>query len=104
MPVFAIPCLDTGGDCIPPETIQNPLILAIGNTITVILVIVAIIASIFLILGITKWIFVGKDKTKTKVAKKTIINAIIALVLAVLIWWVISIAVNIFGSYNSKYF
>jgi hypothetical protein len=69
----------------------------IGNAVTFILVIAAVIALFFLIWGGIRWITSGGDKAKVESARGTIIAAIIGLVISFLAFFILSIVLGFFG-------
>lgn len=69
----------------------------IGNFITILLIIAAVIAIFFLIWGGIKWITSSGDKTKVESARNTIISSIVGLIIAFLAYFIISLVLSIFG-------
>lgn len=70
---------------------------AIQNGITIFLITTAILALFFLIFGGLKWIMSGGDKSKIDSARKTILYAIIGLVLTFLSFIIINFVGQLFG-------
>ena len=66
----------------------------IGNSIALFLIVVVLLTFGFLIYGGINWIMSGGDKTKLESARRTIIYAIIGLIVAFLSFFF----VNLFGS------
>lgn len=69
----------------------------VSSTIQLILVIAALIAFIFLIVGGIKWITAGGDKEKTAGAQKTLTSALVGLVIVFAAWAIMSLIEKFFG-------
>lgn len=69
----------------------------IGAIITFLLIIVAIIALFFLIYGGLRWVTSGGDKGKVDEARKTVIAAIVGLIIAFLAFFILSVVLSFFG-------
>lgn len=69
----------------------------IGAAVTFILILAVIIALFFLIFGGIRWITSGGDKGKVESARGTIIAAIIGLVIAFLAFFILQVALGLFG-------
>lgn len=67
---------------------------------TIIRLLIAL-ATLLFIIGIVRYIFAGGDEEKTKEARRFIIFAIVGLVLIVVIWGVVRIVANSFGTTNT---
>jgi hypothetical protein len=75
----------------------NQLGSVVSNAVTIILIVATLIALFFLIWGGVRWITSGGDKAKVDEARKTIIGAIIGLVIAFLAYFILTIVLSIFG-------
>jgi len=80
----------------------NTVTKVIGNSLTIMFIIAAILTVIFLILGGIQWIQSGGDKQKVAQARNRITYAIIGLVVALAGFFIINIVgyffkVNLFG-------
>lgn len=87
--------LCSGGKIIPPKDIQNKLpgdtsgvmtfikIIAV-NIVTMILMVVGYVSLAFIIWGGFKYMYSGDNASGTTAAKKTILNAVIGLVLSIM--------------------
>ena len=69
----------------------------IGNAVTFILVIAAIISLFFLIFGGIRWITSGGDKAKVDSARQTITAAIVGLVISFLAFFILNVVLGFFG-------
>lgn len=69
----------------------------IGAIVTFLLIIVAIIALFFLIYGGLRWVTSGGDKGKVDEARKTVIAAIVGLIIAFLAFFILSVVLSFFG-------
>jgi hypothetical protein len=69
----------------------------LGAVVTFILIIIAIIALFFLIYGGLRWVTSGGDKAKVDDARKTVIAAIVGLVIAFLAFFILSVVLGFFG-------
>ncbi len=67
----------------------------IGKIITYLLIAGALVAIIFLIWGGIKWITSGGDKAKVEAAQKTIVGAIIGLIVVFASFLILNIVLNI---------
>lgn len=93
---FAVGLCPVGSFCATaapsPDTI-------VPKIITLIFVIAAFLAVIFLVLGGIKWIMAGGDKTKVQAARESIIGAIIGLVVAFAAFFIINFVLKLlFGT------
>lgn len=70
---------------------------AISNGITIFLVLIAVTSLFFLLFGGIKWITSQGDKTKLDSARKTIIYAIVGLILSFLSFFIINMISGFFG-------
>ncbi|MGI8420544.1 MAG: hypothetical protein ACR2LN_07950 [Candidatus Levyibacteriota bacterium] len=75
----------------------NNLGSIIGNAVTFILVIAAVISLFFLIFGGIRWITSGGDKAKVDSARQTITAAIVGLVIAFLSFFILNVVLQFFG-------
>lgn len=74
----------------------------IGAIVTFLLIIIAVIALFFLIYGGLRWVTSGGDKGKVDDARKTVIAAIVGLVIAFLSFFILNVVLSFFGlSLNS---
>ena len=85
-----------GGQTInPPSSIPhgglNTISKAIGNTITLMLIITVILALIYLILGGIAWINSGGDKSKVAAARSRLTFAIVGLIVALCSFLIVNI-------------
>ena len=71
--------------------------LAIKNGIVIFLVLITIASLFFLIIGGIKWITSAGDKTKIESARKTILYAIMGLILTFLSFFIINLVGGLFG-------
>ncbi len=69
----------------------------VSSAIQLILVIAALVAFIFLIIGGIKWITAGGDKEKTAGAQKTLTSALVGLVIVFAAWAIMSLIGKFFG-------
>jgi hypothetical protein len=69
----------------------------IGAVVTFLLIIIAVIALFFLIYGGLRWVTSGGDKGKVDEARKTVIAAIVGLVIAFLSFFILSVVLGFFG-------
>jgi len=69
----------------------------VSGAIQLILVISALIAFIFLIVGGIRWITSGGDKEKTAGAQKTLTSALVGLVIVFAAWAIMSLIGKFFG-------
>ena len=69
----------------------------VSSAIQLILVISALIAFIFLIVGGIRWITAGGDKEKTAGAQKTLTSALVGLVIVFAAWAIMSLIGKFFG-------
>lgn len=69
----------------------------IGNAVTFILVIAAIISLFFLIFGGIRWITSGGDKAKVDSARQTITAAIVGLIISFLSFFILNVVLGFFG-------
>ena len=101
--LLALPAYATGAvQC--PSSVGNICNLtaskfgSVVSQIINILVIVAVVISIFILLwGGIKWIMSGGDKAKVESARSTIIAGIVGLVLVFLAYFIISVVAKIFN-------
>jgi uncharacterized protein YacL len=106
---FALPTFATGGGNVNPcDGIQagfdalcnlnsDNLGPIIGAVVTFLLIIIAIIALFFLIYGGLRWVTSGGDKGKVDEARKTVIAAIVGLVIAFLAFFILQVVLGFFG-------
>jgi len=69
----------------------------VSSAIQLILVIAALIAFIFLIVGGIRWITAGGDKEKTAKAQQTLTAALVGLVIVFAAWAIMSLIEKFFG-------
>mgnify|MGYP001568671905 CR=1 FL=1 len=69
----------------------------VGNFVTALMVLAALISLVFLIYGGVKWIMSEGDKTAVETARQTIIGAIVGLVVVFLSYLIVSIILGLFG-------
>ena len=69
----------------------------IGNAITIVFILAAVIALFYLVWGGVKWILSGGDKGKVEAARSTIIAAIIGLVVTFLAYFILNFVLSLFG-------
>lgn len=69
----------------------------VSSAVTIILIIATLIALFFLIWGGLRWILSGGDKAKVEEARKTIIGAIVGLIIAFLAYFILTLVLSIFG-------
>lgn len=69
----------------------------VGNAITALMVLAALISLGFLIYGGVKWIMSEGDKTAVETARQTIIGAVVGLVVVFLSYLIVSIILQLFG-------
>lgn len=69
----------------------------IGQFVTILLIIAAIISLFFLIWGGIRWVTSSGDKTKVESARSTIISALVGLVIAFLAYFIFSVVLGLFG-------
>lgn len=69
----------------------------VGEAVQFILIIATIIALFFLIWGGVRWILSGGDKSKVEEARKTIIGAIVGLVITFLAYFILTTVLSLFG-------
>ena len=69
----------------------------VSGAISMLLVISALIAFVFLIIGGIKWITSGGDKDRTAGAQKTLTAALIGLVIVFAAWAIIKLIQTFFG-------
>ena len=101
LPVFAQGTVDP---CANIQTFANLCALdatklgpIIGAIVTFLLIAVAIIALFFLIYGGLRWVTSGGDKGKVDEARKTVIAAIVGLVIAFLAFFILQVVLGFFG-------
>ncbi len=75
------------------DTVQR----AIGNGITIMLVLVAILSLIYLVWGGVQWTQSGGDKGKLQAARQKITYALIGLIVAFLAFFIVSIFGGLFN-------
>ena len=74
----------------------------IGAIVTFLLILIAVVALFFLIYGGLRWVTSGGDKGKVDDARKTVIAAIVGLVIAFLSFFILNVVLSFFGlSLNS---
>lgn len=69
----------------------------VSGAITMLLVVSALIAFVFLIIGGIKWITSGGDKDRTAGAQKTLTAALVGLVIVFAAWAIIKLIQTFFG-------
>jgi len=69
----------------------------IGQFVTILLIIAAIVSLFFLIWGGIRWVTSSGDKTKVESARSTIISALVGLVIAFLAYFIFTVVLGIFG-------
>jgi hypothetical protein len=69
----------------------------VAGAIRMLLVVAALIAFIFLIMGGIKWITAGGDKERTAGAQKTLTSALVGLVIVFAAWAIIRLIETFFG-------
>ena len=69
----------------------------VAGAIRMLLVVSALIAFIFLIIGGIKWITAGGDKEKTAGAQKTLTSALVGLIIVFTAWAIIRLIETFFG-------
>lgn len=82
---------------IPSLDSSDSLGKIIGWGIDILLVVVVLLSFAFIIWGALNWITSEGDKTKVESARKTIIFAVVGLVVSFLAFFVINIAGSLFG-------
>ncbi len=70
---------------------------ALANGLTIFLIAAAVLCLFFLLFGGIKWIMSDGDKSKIDSARKTIIFAIVGLLLAFLSFFIINVVGGLFG-------
>lgn len=83
--------------CVNTNKPGDQVTTVLKNGIVGILVIAAILALFFLIYGGIRWILSGGDKGKVDEARKTIVAAIIGLIITFLAYFILSVVLNLFG-------
>lgn len=89
--------LDNRFQTLCDKSTSTPVGSVIGNVITILLTIAVILSLFFLIWGGIKWIMSGGDKTAVDTARKTIIAAILGLILTFFTFFIMSVIFNLFG-------
>ncbi len=88
-------------DISPPEGWGNLAEITlpdiISTVIKLILIVAALIAFIFLVIGGIKWIVSGGDKEATAAAQKTITAALVGLIIVFSAWAIIKLLETFFG-------
>jgi len=79
----------------PAATVTVPDI--ISSLIKIILIVSAVIAFVFLVIGGIKWIMSGGDKEATAAAQKTVTSAIIGLLIVFSAWAIMGLLETFFG-------
>ena len=69
----------------------------VSGAIRMLLIIAALVAFVFLIIGGIKWITSGGDKEKTQGAQKTLTAALVGLVIVFAAWAIIQLIQTFFG-------
>jgi Zn-dependent protease with chaperone function len=69
---------------------------AVGNFVTILLILAIILSLIFLVYGGIKWITSGGDKQKIDSARSHIVAAIVGLVLSLLAYFILNIITYLF--------
>lgn len=104
---FAFPAFAQGANVDPCQNIgtfqglcalqADKLGSIIGAIVTFLLILVAIISLFFLIYGGLRLVTSGGDKSKVDDARKTVIAAIVGLVIAFLAFFIINVVLSFFG-------
>lgn len=104
---FALPAFAQGASVNPCDNIgtfqglcglqADRLGSIIGAVVTFLLIVVAIISLFYLIYGGLRWVTSGGDKGKVDEARKTVIAAIVGLVIAFLAFFIINVVLSFFG-------
>lgn len=68
--------------------------------VTYFLLVVIIVSAIFLVKGVYKWITSGKEKSKAKAARRTVVKAAAGIVAAIAIYFIVSVILQLFGLGN----
>lgn len=69
----------------------------IANTITIVFILAAILAFVFLVWGGIEWLTSGGDKTKTEAARNRITAALVGLAIVAASWAIIKLISVFFG-------
>ncbi len=103
-PIYAITSGGSGGssdgttiDIGTPENTISSLGNLISGLVTASIIVGALTAFLYLILGGFQWITSGGDKGKTEEAQKKITNAVIGLVIVAAAYAIISVVVTFLG-------
>ena len=96
-PVNVTPCPPSGPFAALCTISSGNFGKVLGNFITALMVLAALISLFFLIYGGIKWITSEGDKTAVETARQTIIGAIIGLVVVFLSYLILSIVLGLFG-------
>jgi hypothetical protein len=91
------PCAGSGQFSKLCKLNSNNLGSIVGAGIGFLLAIAVIIALFFLVFGGIRWMTSGGDKAKVESARNHIIAALIGLVIAFLAFFILSLALSIFG-------
>ena len=100
LPVYAQglnPCASAGNFSKLCNLNSNNLGSIVGAGVGFLLAIAVIIALFFLVFGGIRWMTSGGDKAKVESARNHIIAALIGLVIAFLAFFILSLALSIFG-------
>lgn len=81
-----------GNQGINPSTSLNTIL---GNIITIVFIVAAVLVLFFLIFGAFEWILSGGDKEKIAHARGRIINALIGLVILALAFLILQVVGNL---------
>lgn len=68
----------------------------VGKVITILFILAAVVALIFLIWGGIKWILSGGDKSAVEAARNTIVAAVVGLIVVFLSYFILSIILRFF--------
>jgi hypothetical protein len=69
----------------------------IQNSITLVLILGVVLATLFIVCGGIKWIMSGGDKNKVQSARNTIVYSILGLLLMLLSFFIVNVVANLFG-------
>lgn len=94
------PCqsgIDSRFDSLCQKSYSTPIGSVLGNVLTIILTIATVLGVIFILWGGIKWITSGGDKAAVDTARKTVMAAIIGLILTFLSFFILSVVFGLFG-------
>lgn len=69
----------------------------VSNSITILLILIAVVSLFFLIFGGIKWISSSGDKAKMDSARKTILYAVLGILLSFLSFFIVTVVSSVFG-------